>query len=568
MSGEKTGSAEPRKILGPSQAAAHTGQTAHEQQRFSHELQAHQVELEVQNLELRADQQLQESEQRLMAIFTEAAVGICETDLEGRFLAVNKKFCHISGYSRDELLARRFQDLTHPDDLRADADLYRRLRAGELQTCTLEKRHLRKDGAVVWVNLTLSLIRDDLGDPQYGIGVVEDITVRKQVEEEARQFNAALEQRVRERTAELEAANQKLHGEIIRRRESEERYRSLVEASPNAIMVEEKGKLVYLNPSGLRLLGYESFTELEDLGLRDLLDKPSLSLLEKFQQARKSHPARSMFEAQIIRKDGRLVEVDIMFSETNYKGKPALRIVARDITEVKRLRQATQHMERLAWIGEFATTIAHEIRNPLGAVALNFKYLSQRMKVPKAHEKKFQNIELAIARMQEIVKGILGFARPQTPVLKNEDLHKILDSSLRAVQDDLGRSGIVTIKEYNASSSQVPVDAHQIAQVFVNLFSNAVEAMPFGGQLAVRTDSENDFIAVQIADTGKGIAPDYLEKIFMPFFTTKKRGVGLGLAVVHKILQQHKARFLVESQDGIGTKFIIRFSKSEPVEAG
>jgi PAS domain S-box-containing protein len=511
----------------------------------------------------RLQAELREREQRLKAIFTEAAVGICEADLEGRFLAVNEKFCDISGYSRDELLVRRFQDLTHPDDVQADVDLYRRVQAGELQTYTLEKRYIRKDGAIVWINLTVSLIRDVLGNPQYGIGVVEDITARKQAEEEIRQFNAALEQRIHERTAQLEAANQMLQNEIIKRRESEERYRTLVEASPNAIMVEARGKLVYINPSGLKILGYDSLAELEGLGLKDLLDKPSSHLLEKFKQAKKRQPVNTMFAGKIIRKDGRLFEVDIMFTETIYKGKPAIRTVARDITEIKNLRQAAQHLERLAWIGEFAATVAHEIRNPLGAIALNFKYLAERTKLPQAYQKKFQNIELAIARMQEIVKGILGFARPQAPVLKNEDLHKALDSSLRAVQDEIEQAGITIIKQYNAAPSHAPIDANQIIQVFVNLFSNAIEAMPSGGQLTIRTASEEDFIEVQIEDTGKGIAPDYLEKVFMPFFTTKTKGVGLGLAVVHKILQQHQAQFFVESQVDVGTKFIIRFSKRE-----
>jgi two-component system sporulation sensor kinase A len=261
-------------------------------------------------------------------------------------------------------------------------------------------------------------------------------------------------------------------------RESEERYRTLVETSPDAIWVEQHDRVVYVNPAGLRLLGYDSASELEGRSLQDLFEKNEESPLEKFRNIKDSQSGATVFETKLIRKDGKAIDVEVMFTETIYHGKAAIRAVVRDITEIKNLRQATRRMERLAWLGEFSATIAHEIRNPLGSIALNIQYLSERMPIPDKYQRKFKSIEQAIARTQEIIKGILDFARPQTPELKSEDLHKVLHGSLRSVQKQLDKAGVTVVKQFDATPPYVRIDATQMTQVFVNLFLNAQEAMP------------------------------------------------------------------------------------------
>ena len=142
------------------------------------------LELE-QRVEDRA-KDLRESEERFRATFDQAAVGIAHVAPNGKFLRVNQKLCEIVGYSADELMALTFQELTHPQDLDADLENVRRVLAGHIKTYSLEKRYYRKDGSIVWINLTVSLVRDDAGDPKYFISVIEDISWRKTAEEQLR----------------------------------------------------------------------------------------------------------------------------------------------------------------------------------------------------------------------------------------------------------------------------------------------------------------------------------------------------------------------------------------------
>jgi PAS domain S-box-containing protein len=163
---------------------------------------------------------LRDSAERLRATFEQAAVGIAHVAPDGRWLRVNQKLCDIVGYRHEELLGARFQDITHPDDLDADLRYVERLLAGDIPTYAMEKRYIRKDGEVIWVNLTVSLVRESHGGPRYFISVIEDISERKRTEralrdseEAVRRLNAELAQRVRdvtERTIQVEAANREL----------------------------------------------------------------------------------------------------------------------------------------------------------------------------------------------------------------------------------------------------------------------------------------------------------------------------------------------------------------------
>ena len=131
-----------------------------------------------------ANQVIRESEERFRTIFEQAAVGIALVTPDGRFLRLNEKFSDITGYSEDEMLERTFQDITHPDDLDSDLAYIRQLLAGEIDSYAMEKRYFRRDGEIVWVNLTVSLQRQTTGEPDYFISVVEDITERKKLQEE------------------------------------------------------------------------------------------------------------------------------------------------------------------------------------------------------------------------------------------------------------------------------------------------------------------------------------------------------------------------------------------------
>jgi len=185
--------------------------------------------------------ELRASEERFRATFEQAAVGIAHMGLDHRWLMVNQRFCDIVGYTREELLARTFQDITHPEDLAANLDSIRAMLAGETSARALEKRYIRKDGSTIWANLTLSLVRDATGAPQYFVSVIEDISERRRVEEER---------------AHLLAGEQAAHAEAMARASQLE---AIFEAMTDGIFVyEEQGSIIQANTAGRELLAFAS----------------------------------------------------------------------------------------------------------------------------------------------------------------------------------------------------------------------------------------------------------------------------------------------------------------------
>lgn len=342
-------------------------------------------------------------------------------------------------------------------------------------------------------------------------------------------------------------------------RESEDRYRGLVESSPEIILVEQSENIVYMNPSGIQLLGFEKPKELYQ---KNMLSLVAPAQKDKFQEILKTNwESPLLLETQFLDVKGKQLDVEVAVIRTSYRGEPALQVVVRDVTERKGLRQAAERMERLAALGELSATIAHEIRNSLGSITLNFRTVVERMENPERNRGILTNLELAITRIQNLIRGILNFARPAPPTFRPVDLHKILDSSLLPVEKELEQAGITVVKNYSASNSDVLVDPNQIVQVFLNLFFNAKHAMPSGGTLTISTTLQNGWVEARVDDTGKGIPEENLQKIFNPFFTTTPDGIGLGLAIVSRILEQHRSQVFVQSKPGSGTSFTIRFQQ-------
>lgn len=334
-------------------------------------------------------------------------------------------------------------------------------------------------------------------------------------------------------------------------RESENRYRVLVESSPQAVFLEQEGGIIYANPAGIRLYGCHS--------VLDLRGKPLSSIFPNWNIALKKQRSGPV-EHVLVRSDGSLVPVQASFIVTVFQGKTALQVLAWDITETKNMRQAAERVERLAALGEFSAIFAHEIRNSLGAITLNLKTLSERLEIPDAYKKTFSNMELGTQRIQDIIKGILDFARPAPPSLRRVNLHRLLDNSIHALEGELEQASITLVRNYDPQDPEVLVDPGQIGQVFVNLLLNARHAMPPGGKITLATALNDSGVELKVTDTGKGIAPENMERIFDPFYTTTSGGAGLGLAYVSRILEQHHATIYVESKLNIGTTFTIHFA--------
>lgn len=237
--------------------------------------------------------------------------------------------------------------------------------------------------------------------------------------------------------------------------------------------------------------------------------------------------------------------------------------------ELARLRA-----ERLAIVGTMAAQVAHEVRNPMGAIALNLDLLSYELRDmagdrshPMAEaELLVSQISQEIGRVEKVMSGYLSFARLPKVVPDPQPLHAFLDEKLATVVPELNAAGVRLDKDYDPRIHTVNLDAVQMWQVILNLVRNAREAMPQGGRLTVRTHLQDTSLEFSVTDTGSGIRPEDLSRICTPFFTTKAQGTGLGLALSQQIISEHGGKLACRSTPGIGTTFAITLPrpKSSP----
>jgi two-component system, NtrC family, sensor histidine kinase PilS len=283
-------------------------------------------------------------------------------------------------------------------------------------------------------------------------------------------------------------------------------------------------------------------------------------------------PAMTRFEVECkSAKDSRLV-LGMTVSPLHEQGERAGLVgVFKDLTQIRDMEEEMRRKEWLANLGEMSAGMAHEIRNPLGALAGAMQMLR---KDAAADEIDCRLMDIAIreaTRLDAIITEFLQYARPPALNLVEHDMNKILAETLDLVQHEARtRKSITIVTSMAGGSLLAQVDQDQMRQVFWNLATNAFDAMPAGGQLTITTSCRHvdaggrkgDVAEIAFQDTGEGIAKENLDKIFLPFFTTKKQGSGLGLAAVHRIVDLHGGWIKVESQLQQGTRFVVCMPRS------
>jgi len=212
--------------------------------------------------------------------------------------------------------------------------------------------------------------------------------------------------------------------------------------------------------------------------------------------------------------------------------------------------------ERLAAIGQMSSVVSHEIRNPLAVINNSAYFIKAKLgalgPVDPKIEKHISIIESEIQQANGIINEILGFARTRELMLKPVKINDYLEDIMTAYPFP---EIVKVTKLYAPENPWVNIDAEEMKQAVRNLIGNALEVMPEGGALTVESLLTGEFVRLSVSDTGAGIPPEVIEKIFAPFFTTKARGTGLGLAVVKKAIDRHKGRVEIESTVGTGTTF-------------
>jgi signal transduction histidine kinase len=242
-----------------------------------------------------------------------------------------------------------------------------------------------------------------------------------------------------------------------------------------------------------------------------------------------------------------------------------------EMAERKRLEQAHLQAERLAMVGTIAAQVAHEVRNPLGSITLNLDLMGSEIKKLSQSSRHAGQEALTLVnemreevrRIQRVIEDYLKFAR--LPKLQSQrlKLNEFLEQKLAFMDPTFQNAGVRLRTEFDAGLKTISADGEQIWQAILNLVQNSLEAMPTGGTLAVSTRRESGQALVRVNDTGKGMSEEQLKQVFVPFFTTKPRGTGLGLPLTQRILHEHGAQLECASTVGKGTSFTIHFPLKE-----
>jgi len=253
-------------------------------------------------------------------------------------------------------------------------------------------------------------------------------------------------------------------------------------------------------------------------------------------------------------------------------------ILLRDLREVKELQAKAQRAEHLASIGHLASTIAHEIRNPLSSIRGFTQYFAAQFR-DGTDEQKYATVMMnEIDHLNRIIEELLDYSRPITLKLQETSIENIFNRTIQLIKSDAAEQGIRIVREFSANIPPLRVDSERIIQALLNVCLNAIAAMEDGGTLTITArqpthasppcsppytggivggGKQGDTVEIVIADTGVGIAEADLPKVFDPFFTTKSSGTGLGLAIVRKIVDYHEGSIDIKSQLGAGTTVII-----------
>jgi len=351
---------------------------------------------------------------------------------------------------------------------------------------------------------------------------------------------------------------------------SETKYRNLFETSLDALLIfDHETKLMDINFTGINMFGFEDRAE-------------ALSIETCYQLFWDTRDAESFFrtveekgfvqelEVPMVDRAGRQLEVRVSATvrkdeNDRYAGIDGM---FHDVTEKRRLEKYLARTEKLASIGQLASGVAHEINNPLGVISCYSNLIAKGQESNSQLEKDIQIILKHTDQCKSVVEALLNFARVSEPAKRKTDITVCIEEVLSVLETQMKMEHIQVRREFASGVLQLTVDEQQIKQVLMNLLLNARQAMTDGGDLTVRTihRKEKKVVAVEVVDTGTGIAEKHIDRIFDPFFTTKEteKGTGLGLSVSYGIVKQHGGDIEVETSVGEGSTFRVLLPADEP----
>lgn len=470
---------------------------------------------------------LHESELRFKEVFESISVGMLLADQTGRVIDCNPAICRMLGYLPDDLRHAEIADLIFASDFdRARSAMTPLANSRAQRPLELELRMRRKDGSIVWTETTAVAHDSSDGTPQYYIGLVQDITGRKQAE------------------AELRASLLQLH--------------TLVDSAAEGIIVTDADGIVRsLNPAAAQIL---DLTE-PQTGFSVLRYLPELTRESLQRNDRRSFETRARTPA------GRDFPIQMSLSRVAIGEEESLTIIMRDLTEEQARRQQLLEADKFASIGTLAAGVAHEFKNHLAGIIGHAGFALDNLGGPdgiQGAREAFEQIMLVGNKANETVMALLTYSGNQSDALAPVDLTEVVEASARFASKELADRHIKFRREF-APIPRTMASPGRMQQVVLNLMLNATQAMPHGGELTIGLGADDESIYLRVSDTGVGIPPENLTRIFDPFFSTKGVwgrdsgfGTGLGLSLCRNIVSAHSGSITVASAVDKGSTFTVR----------
>ncbi|MBN1380693.1 MAG: PAS domain S-box protein [Deltaproteobacteria bacterium] len=482
-----------------------------------------------------AEKALRESEEKYRHILESINEGYYETDLRGNFTFCNKALCKMYGYSQEEMIGMNYRHYSMPETKKILYDGFAEVYRTGSPKIIVDHEVKRTDGTILLIETSVSLMRNDAGEPTGFHGMVRNRT-------EQRKSELALQQ-------------------------SEEKYRLLVQNAHDCIYVIQNGTIKFSNHRTEELTGYTA-KELSETPFANLIDPKDRDIINQ-QQPKKTAESRQsdVREFRLIKKSRETLWVELNTIEIEWEGQPATLNFLRDMTAQKRAEAQFMQAQKMEAIGTLAGGVAHDFNNLLMTIQGNASLMLLNIDSDHPHYTRLKSIEQQVQAGADLTKQLLGAAKGGKYEVKPTNLNFLIEESLSL----FGRtSKDITIQQtLEEPLWTVEVDRSQIEQVLLNLYVNAGHAMPGGGDLDVATQNvtldedycnaygvaPGKFVRISVTDNGVGMDEATQKRAFDPFFTTKGmgRGTGLGLASAYGIIKNHSGIINIYSEKGEGT---------------
>jgi PAS domain S-box-containing protein len=556
----------------------------------------------------RVDEALRESESRLRATFSQAAVGFAVATLDGRLQEINHKLCNILGYEENELRTKTLMDITHPADRTLTQVRMGSLLNGEVSDVSFEQRYVCRDGATVWSLTTVTVLLDSEGRPDRLISVVEEISQRKRAEEALREESRVLEllnrtgaaiaseldlmallQTVTDAATELTGARFGAFFYNVVAPDGEALQLFTLSGAPRSAFDHfglPRNTLVF-SPT----FRNEGVVRVDDIQLDPRYGK----MAPHFGMPPGHPPVRSYLAVSVVTRSKEVIG-GLFFGHpdpgmfTERAERLVLGVAAQAATAIdnarlyeaarkaaeerKRLLEAEQvaraHAERMSELkDQFLATLSHELRTPLGAI-LGWAQVIRKRKMSEPELQRALEVVERNARAQaRLIEDLLDMARITSGQVALDvqpvDPHGFIEAALETVRPAAEGKGIRIQKALDPTAGALVGDANRLQQVVWNLLSNAIKFTPPEGEIHVTLLRHGQYLELRVADTGIGIQPDFLPYVFDRFrqadgsSTRRHGGLGLGLAIAKHLVELHGGSLTAESAGvGQGASFVVQ----------